>query len=293
MNRPWFVALLGWPALGLTFILFVACGAMLLGVSPPDYPWAAPLAALKASGSRVLLICTVAAAAALLIFWYVLEGRRWARILLLIAVVVALGVGVHYAAVLRESAFVRAWATSSQFNALGLVVLGLGVALICSLFSPRAGTFFHPKGRAVPFPGYDLARLGVLIAALGVAGLGSYKLYAGTLRPFLAAKTAAEAADAAEAAQAALRSVPVRPPEISPANARAGEAGVAAKPALLPALRAQVHTFTSLDGQQMRARLINFNGVHVTIEREDGRIFTNSITVYSEADQTYIRAQTQ
>lgn len=52
-------------------------------------------------------------------------------------------------------------------------------------------------------------------------------------------------------------------------------------------------TFQDQRGNTIRARLIAFDGTKVTIEREDGQTFANPVTIYSEADQEYIRTHSQ
>lgn len=48
-------------------------------------------------------------------------------------------------------------------------------------------------------------------------------------------------------------------------------------------------TFTSADGESMRARVLEVDGDSVTIERDDGRKFTVSIGVFCARDQVLIR----
>ena len=52
-----------------------------------------------------------------------------------------------------------------------------------------------------------------------------------------------------------------------------------------------IRTFTNTQGVSIQARLIYFDGAQVILEREDGRRFTNPITIYSDQDQAYIRQQ--
>jgi len=51
----------------------------------------------------------------------------------------------------------------------------------------------------------------------------------------------------------------------------------------------EVHTFTGQSGQTIRASIINATSSTVTIQRVDGRQFTNKINVYSQRDQEYIK----
>lgn len=60
-----------------------------------------------------------------------------------------------------------------------------------------------------------------------------------------------------------------------------------------PQKELELRTFTASDGRTMRATLIEFDGKKVRILRADGIEFTNRIGLYSEADQIYIREQSE
>ncbi len=50
----------------------------------------------------------------------------------------------------------------------------------------------------------------------------------------------------------------------------------------------EMRTFTSADGRTMEAALLRFDGKKVKIKRADGRIFTNSIELYSAEDRDFV-----
>lgn len=57
----------------------------------------------------------------------------------------------------------------------------------------------------------------------------------------------------------------------------------------IPIWASQMRTFTSTDGQTMRAELMDVVGDKITIKRDDGMRFTVETSLFSEKDQTYIK----
>lgn len=74
-----------------------------------------------------------------------------------------------------------------------------------------------------------------------------------------------------------------RQPQARPQSARAAAAAPAA-----PA--AEMRNWTSADGRTMQARLLQFQGDQVTMQRADGSTFTFSISLLSPADQATVRS---
>ena len=72
---------------------------------------------------------------------------------------------------------------------------------------------------------------------------------------------------------------------------RVAERRAAEKEAVTPKSEPLERVFTAADGRTMNATFLGFDGKKVKIQRTDGKVFTNSIGLYSDADQEFFREQ--
>lgn len=52
---------------------------------------------------------------------------------------------------------------------------------------------------------------------------------------------------------------------------------------------AELHTFTDAQGRLLKGELVSILGDQVTIKREDGQVFTVKATIFSQADQDWLK----
>src|SRR5690606_14897640 len=131
-------------------------------------------------------------------------------------------------------------------------VAGLPVVLLCLLYSPNCNLFFHPEKEPIPFNHYETFRQIIMLLAVLLIAFGGYRIWE-------------------------IKTGRLQPPALATATD--------------PNAPKPIRTFTNTQGVAIQARLIYFDGGQVILEREDGRRFTNPITIYSDQDQAYIRQQ--